>query len=171
MPALAIHGLRNETVYPGIAKAMPGSFIAKILTGGMFMNAYLKKGIEVLEALSVDRETGLTCAQAEENRKSTEQTVLPGQKGVTVAAFVGGRMRAYDYHANPGGRHCVWREPRQAVHGRKADFIECVGILAAIALSVVITVAMEGRSAKAFEELSRLGDETLVKAVRDGKRR
>ena len=33
------------------------------------MNAYLKKGIEVLEALSVDRETGLTCAQAEENRK------------------------------------------------------------------------------------------------------
>lgn len=35
----------------------------------MFMNAYLKKGIEVLEALSVDRETGLTCAQAEENRK------------------------------------------------------------------------------------------------------
>ena len=35
----------------------------------MFMNAYLKKGIEVLEALSVDRETGLTCAQAEENRR------------------------------------------------------------------------------------------------------
>lgn len=39
---------------------------------------------------------------------------------------------------------------------------------AAISLSVVITVIMEGRSAKAFEELSKITDDTMVKVIRNG---
>ena len=136
----------------------------------MFMNAYLKKGIEVLEALSVDRETGLTCAQAEENRKKY------GANSFTRAKKVSLWRRLWEAACEPMIIMLILADViafgvnlvRQLTGG-KADFIECVGILAAIALSVVITVAMEGRSAKAFEELSRLGDETLVKAVRDGK--
>jgi len=49
----------------------------------------------------------------------------------------------------------------------EADFLECIGIFAAISLSVVITVVMEGRSAQAFEALSRFNEDTLVKVVRN----
>ena len=50
----------------------------------------------------------------------------------------------------------------------EADFLECIGIFAAISLSVIITVVMEGRSAEAFEALSRFNEDTLVKVVRNG---
>ncbi len=52
--------------------------------------------------------------------------------------------------------------------GGEVNFLECVGIFAAIFLSVVITVVMEGRSAKAFEALSRINEDTKVKVIRDG---
>ncbi len=48
------------------------------------------------------------------------------------------------------------------------DFIECVGIVIAIGLSVAISVFMENRSAKAFEALNRMNDDILVKVLRDG---
>ena len=57
----------------------------------------------------------------------------------------------------------------RAVSGGEADFLECVGIFLAISLSVIISVVMEGRSAKAFEALSKISENTVVKAVRDGK--
>ena len=52
--------------------------------------------------------------------------------------------------------------------GYPPNFFESVGVFFAIALSVVITVVMEGRSAKAFEALSRLNEDVVVKAIRDG---
>ena len=54
------------------------------------------------------------------------------------------------------------------VTGGEADFLECVGVFVAIALSVVISVVMEGRSAKAFEALSKINADMTVRAVRDG---
>lgn len=48
------------------------------------------------------------------------------------------------------------------------DFIECGGIVAAIVISVTITIIMEGRSLKAFDALRRMGDDVPVKALRDG---
>ncbi|WP_298938856.1 calcium-translocating P-type ATPase, PMCA-type [uncultured Dysgonomonas sp.] len=50
----------------------------------------------------------------------------------------------------------------------ETDYLECVGIFSAIALSVFITVAMEGKSAKAFEALSKISDDITVKILRDG---
>ena len=52
--------------------------------------------------------------------------------------------------------------------GGHADILECVGIFFAIALSVTITVVMEGRSAKAFEALNDINNDTTVTVVRDG---
>ena len=48
-----------------------------------------------------------------------------------------------------------------------ADFIECIGIVAAVAISVVITVAMEGRSAKAFDALNKIKEDIDVKVIRN----
>ena len=56
----------------------------------------------------------------------------------------------------------------RACSGGESDFLECVGIFAAIFLSVAITVIMEGRSAKAFEALNRICEETKVKVLRNG---
>lgn len=56
---------------------------------------------------------------------------------------------------------------RGATNG-EADFLECAGIFAAIFLSVIITVVMEGKSAKAFEALSKINEDITVKAMRDG---
>ncbi len=57
----------------------------------------------------------------------------------------------------------------RAVTGSEADFLECVGIFSAIALSVIITIIMEGRSAKAFESLNKINEDILVKVLRDDK--
>ncbi len=54
------------------------------------------------------------------------------------------------------------------VRGGEYNFIECIGIIVAIALCVVITVVTEGRSAKAFEELNKINEDTLVKVIRNG---
>ena len=52
--------------------------------------------------------------------------------------------------------------------GNSPDFIECIGILMAIILSVSITVIMEGRSKKAFESLNKIRENIVVKVKRNG---
>lgn len=51
--------------------------------------------------------------------------------------------------------------------GGNVNFLECAGICAAILLSVAITLVMEGRSAKAFEILSRMSHDIRIRVVRD----
>ncbi len=48
------------------------------------------------------------------------------------------------------------------------DFTECFGILAAVILSVSITLIMEGSSQKAFNALKGIADGAAVKVLRDG---
>ncbi len=48
------------------------------------------------------------------------------------------------------------------------DFIECVGILLAIILSVSITLIMESSSERAFNALNKIYDSLLVKIIRQG---
>ncbi len=52
--------------------------------------------------------------------------------------------------------------------GGEYNFLECAGIFAAIFLSVVITIVTEGKSAKAFEALSKINEDTLIKVMRGG---
>ncbi|MCL2444392.1 MAG: calcium-translocating P-type ATPase, PMCA-type [Treponema sp.] len=55
-----------------------------------------------------------------------------------------------------------------AISGGETDILKVIGIFAAISLSVIITVAMEGKSAKAFEALNRINEDIVVKALRNG---
>lgn len=48
------------------------------------------------------------------------------------------------------------------------DFFEVIGIVFAIAVSVTLTVVMEGRSAKAFAELNKIKDGIEIKVIRNG---
>ena len=56
----------------------------------------------------------------------------------------------------------------RCITGGEYNFLECAGIFAAIFLSVVITIVTEGKSAKAFEALSRINEDTLIKVLRGG---
>lgn len=51
----------------------------------------------------------------------------------------------------------------------EGDFTECIGILAAVLLSVFITIIMEGSSEKAFLTLGKLYDNAVVKVIRENK--
>ena len=55
-----------------------------------------------------------------------------------------------------------------AAAGGETDVLKVIGIFTAISLSVGITVAMEGKSAKAFEALNKINDDIVVKAKRNG---
>ena len=55
-----------------------------------------------------------------------------------------------------------------AAQGGHFDVYECIGILVAIIISVVLTVVMEGRSAKAFDELNKIKEGVEIKVVRGG---
>ncbi len=50
----------------------------------------------------------------------------------------------------------------------KGDFSECLGVLGAIFLSVLITLIMEGSSERAFAMLNKIYDNSPVKVIRDG---
>lgn len=54
-------------------------------------------------------------------------------------------------------------------NGGEAEFVECIGIFIAISLSIMITVIMEGKSAKAFETLNKIKDDVTVRVIRNGK--
>lgn len=56
----------------------------------------------------------------------------------------------------------------KALKSGNGDFYECIGILAAILISVVLTVVMEGKSQKAFELLNNFYDFEAVKVLRNG---
>lgn len=55
-----------------------------------------------------------------------------------------------------------------ALRGGEFDLAECIGIFLAIAVSVVLTVTMEGRSARAFAALNTLEEGSKVKVLRGG---
>ena len=53
-------------------------------------------------------------------------------------------------------------------NGYEAEFIEGIGIVVAILLTLVITLVMEGKSEKAFELLSKMKEAIQVKVLREG---
>ena len=57
----------------------------------------------------------------------------------------------------------------KVTRGGTFEWIECMGIVAAIAISVTITIIMEGKSVKAFDALKRMGEDVPVKVRRDGR--
>ncbi|MDR0223194.1 MAG: calcium-translocating P-type ATPase, PMCA-type [Oscillospiraceae bacterium] len=134
------------------------------------MNAFMMEKEQILETLKTDPDAGLTCSQVIENAREHGANVLSGSKPVSLFSRVIGSVKepmlimlilaavisvAVNVVLQATGEH--------------ADFLECAGILAAIALSVAITVVMEGKSAKAFEALAKITEDTVVKAIRDGR--
>lgn len=133
------------------------------------MKYYLEPKDKVVQYFQSDVNKGLTSKQVEESRRKNGANILKKEKPVSLG------RRIWDAAKEPmiimlilAGFITLGVNVSRAVTGGEADYLECVGIFAAILLSVVITVIMEGRSAKAFEELSKITDDTMVKVIRNG---
>ncbi len=134
------------------------------------MAYYLKSAQEALDEIGVDVNLGLNATQIEENARKYGKNEFTREK---PRSFLG---RIIDSCKEPmvllliiAGIISVAVNVIRAFIGGHADIIECVGIFVAIALSVIITVVMEGRSAKAFEALNAMKENIQVKVLRGGK--
>lgn len=133
------------------------------------MKDFMEKRDVLLEHLHTDAASGLTEEQAGKNRQQHGANTLTRQKQDSLL------RRIWNAATEPmiimlimAGIIALAVNIIQGATGGEADLLECVGIFAAISLSVIITVVMEGKSAKAFEALSKISDNTIIKAIRSG---
>ncbi len=134
------------------------------------MSDFIKTKDEVIKNYSSNAQTGLSNEQAKENIEKFGTNSLTKKKADSLL------KRIWDASTEPmllmliaAGLIALAVNIIRSFTGGKADYLECVGVFAAIALSVVISVVMEGRSAKAFDALSKINSNVIVKAVREGK--
>lgn len=133
------------------------------------MNEFTENKESLLRRLNTDTGSGLTAAQIEKNQQQYGANILTQQKQESLL------LRIWNGATEPmiimlimAGVIALAVNIIRSVTGGEADYWECAGVFAAISLSVIITVIMEGKSAKAFEALSKINDNTQVKAIRDG---
>ena len=133
------------------------------------MTEFMQPKQALMERFETDAAEGLTAAQVEKSRLQYGGNTLTRQKAESLL------RRIWNAATEPmiimlimAGVIALVVNIIRGVTGGEADYFEVVGIFAAISLSVIITVVMEGRSAKAFEALSEISDNTVVKAIRGG---
>ena len=133
------------------------------------MKEFLGTRESLLREFHTDALTGLSSAQAAQNQEKYGRNTLTGEKPKSLA------KRVFEAASEPmilllimAGLIDIAVNIIRSSTGGEADFLECIGIFVAISLSVVITVVMEGKSAKAFEALSKIGEDTSVKVIRGG---
>lgn len=133
------------------------------------MKEFLGTRESLLREFRTDALAGLSPAQAAQNQEKYGRNTLTGEKPKSLA------KRIFEAASEPmilllilAGVIDIAVNIIRASTGGEADFLECIGIFVAISLSVVITVVMEGKSAKAFEALSKIGEDTSVKVIRGG---
>ena len=124
---------------------------------------------ELLSKTGTDREKGLTDEQVEKSRSMYGSNSFISQSHESLA------KRIWEAATEPMLLMLIFAAIITLVvniiryfTGGEYNFLECVGIFAAIALSVVITIITEGKSAKAFEALNKINEDTLIKVIRNG---
>lgn len=133
------------------------------------MYEFQEKKRDLIRQLSTNESFGLTADQVESNRNTYGSNSLTRVKPESLfRRIIGAASEPMILMLIMAGVIALVVNIIRAYTGSEADFLECVGIFVAISLSVLITVVMEGRSAKAFEELSKISDDTVVKVLRNG---
>lgn len=124
---------------------------------------------ELLAKTATDREKGLTPEQVEKSRSTYGSNSFISQSHESLA------KKIWDASTEPMLLMLIFAaiitlavNITRYFTGGDYNFLECVGIFAAIALSVVITIITEGKSAKAFEALNKINEDTLIKVIRNG---
>ncbi|MEA5074551.1 MAG: cation-translocating P-type ATPase [Eubacterium aggregans] len=133
------------------------------------MQAFRESAKAVLSRLGVDPGRGLTPEEAEESR------AVNGANTFTKAKAKSVWKKIWDATTEPmiimlltAAAITLGVNFIRLFTGGETEFIECVGIFAAIFLAVGVTVIMEGRSEKAFDALNKINEDVQVKVLRGG---
>lgn len=133
------------------------------------MKEFMEDKKSLLIRLNSDSSAGLTNEQVAQNQSKYGSNTLTREKPESlVKRIIGAASEPMILMLIMAGVIALIVNIIRTTTGGEADFLECVGIFAAIFLSVIITVVMEGKSAKAFEALSKISEDTLIKALRNG---
>ena len=132
-------------------------------------DAFMMSWEELLAKTGTDSEKGLKPEQVEKSRSTYGSNSFVRQSHESLA------KRIWDASTEPMLVMLIFAaiitlavNITRYFTGGEYNFLECVGIFAAIALSVVITIITEGKSAKAFEALNKINEDTLIKVIRNG---
>ena len=132
-------------------------------------DAFMMSREELLAKTGTDSEKGLKPEQVEKSRSTYGSNSFVRQSHESLA------KRIWDASTEPMLVMLIFAaiitlavNITRYFTGGEYNFLECVGIFAAIALSVVITIITEGKSAKAFEALNKINEDTLIKVIRNG---
>ena len=132
-------------------------------------NAHLLPLDDLLRQTGSDPERGLSAQQVTQSRAEHGSNAFHQQSRESLA------RRVWDASTEPMLLMLIFAaiitlavNITRYFTGGEYNFLECAGIFAAILLSVVITILTEGKSAKAFEALNRINEDTLVKVLREG---
>lgn len=132
------------------------------------MKDFIIEKSKLVESIGSDEIKGLSSATVESNRQKYGANVLSKKKPTSMF------RRIWEASTEPmllmligAGIIALGVNVFRSVSGGEADYLECVGIFLAISLSVIISVVMEGKSAKAFEALSKISENMVVKVIRD----
>ena len=124
----------------------------------------------VIRYFKSDAQNGLSTSAARENAEKFGKNVLKKKKGKNIFG------RILEALSEPMILILIFSfvitlgtNIGKALKTGDGDFVECVGIFLAIALSVGITLFMENSSQKAFAALEDIYDKVAVKAVRNGR--
>ena len=132
-------------------------------------DAFMMSREELLAKTGTDSEKGLKPEQVEKSRSTYGSNSFVRQSHESLA------KRIWDASTEPMLVMLIFAaiitlavNITRYFTGGEYNFLECVGIFAAIALSVVITIITEEKSAKAFEALNKINEDTLIKVIRNG---
>ena len=132
-------------------------------------DAFVMSREELLAKTGTDSEKGLNPEQVEKSRSTYGTNSFVRQSHESLA------KRIWDASTEPMLVMLIFAaiitlavNITRYFTGGEYNFLECVGIFTAIALSVVITIITEGKSAKAFEALNKINEDTLIKVIRNG---
>jgi Ca2+-transporting ATPase len=133
------------------------------------MKAFMDLKEKVISRLNTDLNKGLTDIQVVENARKYGINALSKDKPVSlIRRILGSLKEPMLIMLMLAALVALGVNIALSATGGEADFIECVGIFVAIAICVGITVAMEGKSAKAFEALAKINQDIIVKVIRNG---
>ncbi len=133
------------------------------------MDAYKQRAEEVIKSFGSDSKSGLDEKQAAESVRKYGANVLTKAKHKSLfIRIVEGLTEPMMIILLVALVITLCVNIIKVLKGDRFDYVECIGIIVAISLSVTLTIVMEGRSAKAFEALSRIGENVLIKTIRKG---
>lgn len=163
MYGFAVHGLFLCHVQ-GMCMILFCNFL-----GGFTVNVFQENRRDLLSRLGTDEINGLSDVQVAINTEKYGSNTLSKEKPESLFKRIwAAAVEPMILMLLMAGAIALAVNVIRGATGGEADYFEVVGIFTAISLSVIITVVMEGRSTKAFEELSKISDDNFVKALRKG---